>query len=133
MSTGAGHSRAGTFTLTLGALGVVFGDIGTSTLYAMRETFESHHHHLELDEANVFGVLSLITWSLIIVITIKYLAFVMRANNEGEGGILALTSLAVPEHGKLVTGRRVLILIGLFGTALLYGDGMITPGRSVTG
>jgi KUP system potassium uptake protein len=118
-------------TLTLGALGVVFGDIGTSTLYAMRETFESHHHHVELDEANVFGVLSLITWSLIVVITIKYLAFVMRANNDGEGGILALTSLAVPEHGKLVTGRRVLVLIGLFGTALLYGDGTITPAISV--
>jgi len=127
----SGHSRTGTIALTLGALGVVFGDIGTSVLYAMRETFRSHHHHVELNEANIFGVLSLITWSLIIVITIKYLAFVMRANNDGEGGILALTSLAVPEPGKVVTGRRVLILIGLFGTALLYGDGMITPAISV--
>ena len=132
MSTaGAGHSRAGTFSLTLGALGVVFGDIGTSVLYAARETFDSHGHHIELNEENVFGVLSLITWSLIIVITIKYLVFVMRANNDGEGGILALTSLAVPDKGKVVTGRRVLILIGLFGTALLYGDGMITPAISV--
>jgi len=124
--------------LALGALGVVYGDIGTSPLYAMRETFESPHHDLAFNEANILGVLSLITWSLIIVISIKYLLFVMRADNHGEGGILALTSLVPHKEAKngngsrrLPGGRWALILIGLFGTALLYGDGMITPAISV--
>lgn len=116
--------------LAVGALGVVYGDIGTSPLYALRETFESPGHVLAIDEANVLGALSLVFWSLIIIISIKYLAFVMRADNHGEGGILALTSLTTPSQGA--AGRRlVLILIGLFGTALLYGDGMITPAISV--
>ena len=119
--------------LALGALGVVYGDIGTSPLYAMRETFESPHHELAFNEPNILGVLSLITWSLIIIITFKYLAFVMRADNHGEGGILALTSLVPNKSTKqdrnhwFKRSRWVLILIGLFGTALLYGDGMITP------
>ena len=124
--------------LALGALGVVYGDIGTSPLYAMRETFESPHHELAFNEANILGVLSLITWSLIIVISIKYLLYVMRADNHGEGGILALTSLVPQKESKnsngsrrLPGGRWALILIGLFGTALLYGDGMITPAISV--
>ena len=123
---------AGTAVLGLAALGIVFGDIGTSPLYAMRESFGGTLHHLDVSEANIFGILSLITWSLIIVITIKYLLFVMRADNEGEGGILALTALIKP-HGKdEPTGhRRWLILIGLFGTALLFGDGAITPAISV--
>jgi KUP system potassium uptake protein len=119
--------------LALGALGIVFGDIGTSPLYALRETFHSHAHELELNEANILGVLSLIFWSLILVITVKYLAFVMRADNQGEGGILALTALATPDDGPRPRrgGRWALILLGLFGTALLYGDGMITPAISV--
>src|SRR5690349_4567868 len=123
--------------LALGALGVVYGDIGTSPLYAMRETFESPHHDLAFSEANILGVLSLITWSLIIIITFKYLMFVMRADNHGEGGILALTSLVPqkkPEKDRTQRFKRsrwILILIGLFGTALLYGDGMITPAISV--
>ncbi len=115
--------------LAVGALGVVYGDIGTNSLFAMREAFEAHHH-VGLDEANVLGLLSLMFWSLIIVITVKYLAFVMRADNEGEGGILALAALATgkePAKG----GRRVLVLVGLFGAALLYGDGVITPAISV--
>ena len=117
-------------TLSLGALGVVYGDIGTSPLYAFRESFAERA--IEPDPANVLGVLSLILWSLIIVISIKYLVFVMRADHDGEGGILALTAL-VPRsgdyHGK--GRRRALVLVGLFGTALLYGDGMITPAISV--
>jgi KUP system potassium uptake protein len=117
--------------LAIGALGVVYGDIGTSPLYAFRESFEAHEG-IGPSHANVLGVLSLIVWSLIIVISIKYLVFVMRADLDGEGGILALTAL-VPRsgdhHGR--GGRRALILLGVFGTALLYGDGMITPAISV--
>ncbi len=117
--------------LALGALGIVFGDIGTSPLYAFREAFEGHGHELAVLETNVLGVLSLVFWSLVIVISIKYLAFVMRASSDGEGGILTLTALVTPSarHGR--RGRNVLVLIGLFGTALLYGDGMITPAISV--
>ena len=125
-----GHSVKGSLgLLTLGALGVVYGDIGTSPLYAVRESF-GEHHDIAATEANVLGLLSLITWSLIIVITIKYLVFVLRADNDGEGGILALTSLATPK-GNPTPRRWALILVGLFGTALLYGDGMITPAISV--
>ena len=116
--------------MSLGALGVVYGDIGTSPLYALRESFEGRG--LAVIQENILGVLSLVFWSLLIVISIKYLTVVMRADNEGEGGIFALTSLIMP-HARGVPGRRrwVLIMIGLFGTALLYGDGMITPAISV--
>ncbi len=115
--------------LTLGALGIVFGDIGTSPLYALRETFNGHGHEIAVNSDNVLGVLSLILWSLVLIISIKYLLFVMRADNGGEGGILALTSLVRPSERR--GGRWVLILLGLFGTALLYGDGVITPAISV--
>lgn len=116
--------------LTLGALGVVYGDIGTSPLYALREAF-TPHHGLDPSSSNVLGVLSLIIWALIAVISIKYLAFVMRADNHGEGGIMALTSLVTPLHVRRGGARWLLILLGLFGAALLYGDGMITPAISV--
>lgn len=122
--------RSATSVLALGALGVVYGDIGTSPLYAMRESFEGAGHQLPVNEGNVLGILSLIVWSLIIVITVKYLLFVMRADNDGEGGILVLTSL-IPRRDEPRRRRRVMILLGLFGTALLYGDGMITPAISV--
>jgi len=119
--------------LALGALGIVYGDIGTSPLYAMRESFEGHN--IAVIQENILGVLSLIFWSLMIVISIKYVVFVMRADNNGEGGILALTSLIRPageDSGKgSKRARWLLVLIGLFGTALLYGDGMITPAISV--
>jgi KUP system potassium uptake protein len=130
---GGGTPRAGVgLTATsLAALGVVYGDIGTSPLYAMRETLEGPGHVLAVSEDNVLGVLSLILWSLVIVISIKYLVFVMRADNDREGGILALTSLITPEKRSRGRRRFVLIAIGLFGTALLYGDGMITPAISV--
>ena len=127
----SGHARPATALLTLGAIGVVYGDIGTSPLYAMRESFKSHSHELDVVETNVFGVLSLTFWSLMIIITIKYLTFVMRADNQGEGGILTLTSLVAPKSAAARGSRTVLVLIGLFGAALLYGDGIITPAISV--
>ncbi len=114
---------------SVGALGVVFGDIGTSPLYAFREAFIAASG-LAVERASVFGILSLITWSLVIVVSVKYLVFVMRADNHGEGGILALTALITPT-GQPRRRRQILILLGLFGTALLYGDGMITPAISV--
>jgi KUP system potassium uptake protein len=129
--------------LALGALGVVFGDIGTSPLYAFREAFE--HQDLPVVESNALGVASIAFWALIVIISIKYLALVMRADNHGEGGILALTALVMPRSGgdqgpradqgvrSGRGGRRVagLVLLGIFGTALLYGDGLITPAISV--
>jgi KUP system potassium uptake protein len=114
--------------LSLAALGIVYGDIGTSPLYALRECFSPlSPHHIEPTVDNVFGVLSLIVWSLIIIISIKYLIFVLRADNHGEGGILALTALATPIKIVSKTERVWLIVLGIFGAALLYGDGMITP------
>lgn len=118
------------FMLALGALGIVYGDIGTSPLYALRESFHANHG-LPPTPDNVLGIMSLIFWSLIIVISVKYLVFIMRADNDGEGGILALTSLVTPMQVKRGGGRWLLILLGLFGTALLYGDGVITPAISV--
>ncbi|MBM4317722.1 MAG: potassium transporter Kup [Deltaproteobacteria bacterium] len=124
-----GVSPLGITTLT--ALGVVFGDIGTSPLYALRECFHGPHS-IPLNEVNVMGVLSLIVWSLILVISIKYLLFVLRADNRGEGGILALTALVAPRAQASLKGTRgILIIVGLFGAALLYGDGVITPAISV--
>lgn len=118
------------FLLALSALGVVYGDIGTSPLYALKEAFH-HGHNISLSENNVYGILSLIFWSLIIVISLKYLRYVLKADNKGEGGILALTALVTPRSDKHLSKRRNLIRLGLFGTALLYGDGMITPSISV--
>ena len=116
--------------LMIGALGVVFGDIGTSPLYALRECFHGDHGIVP-EQGAVLGVLSLIFWSLLIIVSVKYLLFVMRANNKGEGGILALMSLAFPDR-RAATGRTArLIAMGAFGAALLYGDGMITPAISV--
>ena len=118
--------------LALGALGVVYGDIGTSPLYAFRESFHANHE-IAITSGNILGVLSLIFWSLIIVISVKYLVFVMRADNHGEGGILALTALVGAKTRVMLPGtqRWILVMLGLFGTALLYGDGMITPAISV--
>jgi KUP system potassium uptake protein len=114
--------------LTIGALGVVFGDIGTSPLYALRVCF-ANTHSLPVTDQNIYGVLSLIFWSLIIVISIKYLVLILRADNNGEGGILALMALVLPTKKN----RKYLLILsmGLFGAALLYGDGMITPAISV--
>ena len=119
-------------TLSLGALGVVYGDIGTSPLYALRECFHGTHA-IAATPGNVMGVLSLVFWSLLVVISVKYLVFVMRADNRGEGGILALMSLIRPQT-KGPLDRRLkwlLAMLGIFGAALLYGDGIITPAISV--
>ena len=112
--------------LSLASLGIVYGDIGTSPLYALRECFYGEHA-VPPNAANVLGVLSLILWSLILIISVKYLILILRADNRGEGGILALATLVsdIPRRGKY------LFLLGLFGAALLYADGMITPAISV--
>ncbi len=118
--------------LTLGALGVVYGDIGTSPLYALRECFHGIHG-VAATHDNVLGVLSLIFWSLTLIISIKYILFVMRADNNGEGGILALLALVAKSPDAQRKSRAMLVALGLFGAALLYGDGMITPAISVLG
>jgi KUP system potassium uptake protein len=121
--------RGALLPLTIGAVGVVFGDIGTSPLYSLRETF-AEGHGIPVDDTTVLGVLSLIFWALVIVIAIKYVGVVMRADNEGEGGILALTALVAPTPEARLR-RTALVGLGLFGAALLYGDGAITPAISV--
>lgn len=116
--------------LSLTALGIVFGDIGTSPLYALRESFHPGHG-LPVEPAAILGILSLVFWALILIISVKYIAFILRADNQGEGGILALTALIIPIVTRQRSPRWVLVLLGLFGTALLFGDGMITPAVSV--
>ncbi|WP_167599318.1 potassium transporter Kup [Chlorobaculum sp. 24CR] len=116
--------------LSLAALGVVFGDIGTSPLYAIRECFHGEYS-IPVTMPNVLGVLSLLIWSILLIVTLKYLTFIMKADNEGEGGVLALTSLIISHSKKSRSERWVLVSLGLFGAALLYGDGMITPSISV--
>ena len=117
--------------LALSALGVVYGDIGTSPLYAIRECFFGPHR-VPVSEANVLGILSLVLWTLLVVVSLKYLVYVIRADNRGEGGILALTAL-VRSHVGRARLRWFVVALGLFGAALLYGDGMITPAISVLG
>jgi len=116
--------------LSLLALGIVYGDIGTSPLYAMRECFYGHHA-VPLSQANVYGVLSLIFWTLVTVVTIKYHVYVIRFDNRGEGGILALLGLIGMSKRRRGAVKAVLVIMGVFGAALLYGDGMITPAISV--
>ncbi|MFI5257465.1 MAG: potassium transporter Kup [Gemmatimonadales bacterium] len=120
--------------LTLTALGVVYGDIGTSPLYALRECFRTEYGIVPTPP-NVLGVLSLILWSLILVVSVKYIVFILRADNRGEGGILALLALLLQQSRRPEDSRRRLVLVslGLFGAALLYGDGVITPAISVLG
>ena len=115
--------------LTLGAIGVVYGDIGTSVLYSIKEVFGSGHVAFTPD--NIMGILSLFFWTLTFIVSLKYVTLVLRADNNGEGGLvamLALASQAVEDKPRL---RRVLLLIGIFGTSLFYGDGVITPAISV--
>src|SRR6202049_2442028 len=125
---GAAEPRARLGVLSLGALGVVFGDIGTSPLYALQAAF-SPENHLRVTQAILIGILSLFFWSLIVVVTLKYVLFVMRADNHGEGGVMALMALA----GRRAVGRggAAVLLLGLVGVALFYGDGVITPAISV--
>ncbi|PKO48709.1 MAG: potassium transporter Kup [Betaproteobacteria bacterium HGW-Betaproteobacteria-4] len=118
-------------TLTLAALGIVYGDIGTSPLYAIKEVFGGSHHPVPITPDNVLGVLSLFLWSLLTVVTLKYVSFIMRANNKGEGGIIALMTLALHNGNPASRRHKLLIALGLFGAALFYGDGVITPAISV--
>lgn len=116
--------------LSLAALGIVYGDIGTSPLYALRECFHGHNA-IPPNDDNILGVLSLIFWSLILIISIKYLLIVMKADNDGEGGILALMALVKPTNLNKGWKNVFIVTLGLFGAALLYGDGIITPAISV--
>ncbi len=127
-----GLHRLSTATLVIGALGVVFGDIGTSPIYTMKECFSPHSpHHLAVNPGNVLGVVSLVLWALISLICVKYLVFILRADNRGEGGVLSLMALAIHGMSETMKRRAGLILLGLFGAALLFGDGIITPAISV--
>ena len=118
-------------TLTLAALGIVYGDIGTSPLYSIKEVFGGAHHPVPITPDNVLGILSLFFWSLVIVVTLKYVTFIMRANNKGEGGIIALMTLALHKGRPGSWQQKLLLMLGLFGAALFYGDGVITPAISV--
>jgi len=118
--------------LVIGAIGVVYGDIGTSPLYTLRQCFTGAHH-LPLTPGNVLGVLSIIFWALMIIVTLKYITLIMRADNRGEGGILALTALVARGTEHNTRRRWWLVGFGIFGAAMFYGDGMITPAISVLG
>ena len=122
-------SKSSLSALTLGALGVVYGDIGTSPLYAFKEVFA--HGHVQVTEANVLGVLSLFFWALMMVVSLKYVVLIMRADNEGEGGLMALLALAAESVKDSPRLRRSLLMLGIFGLALFFGDGVITPAISV--
>ena len=120
-----GHKVSGIGTLALGALGVVYGDIGTSPLYTIKTAVDWAGGAIAPEEA--LGILSLIVWTLVIITSVKYVAVIMRADNDGEGGILALMSLLGIKHGR----RPFVIGVGMLGAALLFGDGAITPAISV--
>jgi KUP system potassium uptake protein len=127
-SLGGGPAKAGAAALTLGALGVVFGDIGTSPLYALDAVF--HESDVKPDQASIYGIISLVFWSITLIVSIKYVVFIMRADNEGEGGIMALIAL-IQSALKDTRGKVALVAAGVFGASLFYGDGMITPAISV--
>lgn len=125
-----GDSHGPLFKLAIGAIGIVFGDIGTSPLYAFRETFAGHHP-LALDAEHIMGVISLMFWSMMLVVTLKYVTIIMRADNKGEGGSLALLALINRSEGQKKRWTAGIVLLGVFATALFYGDSMITPAVSV--
>ncbi|HEV7575105.1 MAG TPA: potassium transporter Kup [Caldimonas sp.] len=125
------RSVSSTAALTLGAIGVVYGDIGTSPLYALKQVFANGH--VPLTPANVFGVLSLVFWTLTVVVSIKYVVLILRADNNGEGGLIAMLALASQAVRDRPALRRRLLFVGIFGTAIFFGDGVITPAISVLG
>src|ERR1700753_4031610 len=125
---GEAHSTAGFAALTLGSIGVVYGDIGTSPLYALREAVNAAAAGGEVAPAAVLGVVSLILWALIVVVTLKYVVILLRADNHGEGGTLALMALA---QRAVTRGASVIVLLGIVSGALFYGDAVITPALSV--
>jgi len=128
-SSSASRSPAALAALTLGALGVVYGDIGTSPLYALKEVF--HAGHVPATRENILGVLSLIFWTMTTVVSLKYVLLILRADNNGEGGLIAMLALATTAVASRPQLRRVLMVVGMFGTAIFYGDGVITPAISV--
>ena len=128
--TSHGHAHGPLYKLVIGAIGIVYGDIGTSPIYAFRETFAGHHE-LRVDQLHIYGVLSLIFWSMMIIVTLKYVTIIMRADNKGEGGSLALLALINRTLGGKKRWTSGIILLGVFATALFYGDSMITPAVSV--
>ena len=130
MQHGTTRTRSQHAALALAALGVVYGDIGTSPLYTIKEVF-SGVHPIPLNPANVMGILSLILWSLIIIVSIKYVVFIMRADNRGEGGVMAMIALALHSARGDRKKEKVIMLAGLVGAGMFYGDGMITPAISV--
>ncbi len=119
------------YALSLGALGVVYGDIGTSPLYTLNTIFNGGKHPVALSTNNIYGILSLIFWSLMIIVSFKYVAFIMRADNRGEGGIMALLALVLGKLSDSGNSRKIILVLGLFGASLFYGDGVITPAISV--
>ena len=125
-----GHAQGSLGKLAVGAIGIVFGDIGTSPIYAFRETFAGHHTLIP-DQLHIFGVLSLIFWSMMIIVTLKYVTIIMRADNKGEGGSLALLALINRTLGGKKRWTSGIIMLGVFATALFYGNSMITPAISV--
>src|SRR6476469_8255042 len=128
-----GHAQGPIYKLAMGAVGVVFGDIGTSPIYSFRETFAGHHP-LAPDQFHIQAVLSMIFWSMMIVVTLKYVMIIMRADNKGEGGSLALLALinrSMSGKGGKKKWTSGIVLLGVFATALFYGDSMITPAISV--
>jgi KUP system potassium uptake protein len=129
-SSDHGHAQSGLAKLALGAVGIVYGDIGTSPIYAFRETFAGHHK-LAPDPLHIYGVLSLIFWSMMLVVTLKYVSVITRADNKGEGGSLALLALINRSTTNKRRWTRGIVLLGVFATALFYGDSMITPAVSV--
>ena len=129
MSDHPSPPRAALASLTLGALGVVYGDIGTSPLYALKEIFRAGE--VDPSPTNVLGVLSLVFWTITVVVSLKYVLLILRADNHGEGGLIAMLALAMRAVGERVALRRMLLVVGMFGTAIFYGDGVITPSISV--
>src|SRR5262249_19825277 len=124
------HARAGPMALALAALGVVFGDLGTSPLYALQEAFHGQRGVSPTPD-NVLGVCSLLLWALVLMVSVKYVAVLMRAGNRGEGGILALLAVLLGERGIAIRRASWFVGLALLGTAMLYGDGIITPAVSV--
>src|SRR6185369_16361345 len=116
--------------LALAALGVVYGDIGTSPLYAVKEVFAGNHP-IPVTQDNIYGSLSLFFWALIIIVSIKYVIFIMRADNRGEGGIMAMIALALHEAQGSPKQMKAIMIVGILGAAMFYGDGMVTPAMSV--
>ena len=126
-----GVRRSGAGVLTVGALGVVFGDIGTSPLYAVQTVFTADRHAVGTSAGEVYGIISLIFWAITLIVSVKYLTFILRADNDGEGGIMALTALLQKHPFRTARSKLVLVTLGIVGASLFYGDGIITPAISV--